>query len=89
MPEGDIARSPVGIMSGAKEMNYSQRMKVRTAGRGGLNEQKRLPWGIGRERKSVVAFGIDRSSQIHDVQQEIRGWEFREEVYMYLVRIRS
>lgn len=73
MPEEDIARSPVGIMSGAKEMNYSQRMKERTEGRGEVNEQKRLPWGIGRERKSVVAFGIDRSSQVHDVQQEIRG----------------
>lgn len=29
VPEGDIARSPVGIMSGAKEMNCRRWMKER------------------------------------------------------------
>lgn len=55
VPEGDIARSPVGIMSGAKEMNYRRWMKERAKDREVVNEQKRLPRGIGRERKFVFA----------------------------------
>lgn len=78
VPERDSPRSPVGIMSGAREMNYRQSNRGgRSVEAGGDKRTETTPSGNpkGKEaRPSPSGSG----SRVHAVQQEIRAGEFQE-----------